>query len=143
VRTLTVERRDLFFALSNRVPGVANFLDTETGDVVPVFTYNREIILAAVKQSPGRYVRLAPQSGSQAYEAMVAFCRTVSQPELRAELEQAVAAPGRFRAFRTALEAHPAEAARWQNFRAAAMTQHLSERLLRQGIELRFRPTAD
>ncbi len=136
MRKLKVSEHDLLFALENRVAGVTHYLDTETGDVVPVFTYNRELILAAVKENPSRYVRLAPQSGSQAYKAMIDFTRTVNRPDLRTKLEAALTQPSRFRLFRELLAEYQEEQARWRQFRGAAMLQALCDRLRESAIEL-------
>ena len=84
VRVLRVSTRDLLFAMENRVPGTTHYLNTETGEVVPVFGFNRDQILAEIRQFPKRYMRLAPQAGRSGYNAMVEFARTVSRPELRA-----------------------------------------------------------
>jgi len=136
VRKLKVSSRDLLFAFENRVAGVANYLDTETGEVLPAFTYNREQILAGVKKSPGRFVRLAPQSGAQAFKAMADFTRTVSRPALREQLEAALKEPYRFRTFRLILKEQEGERDRWHQFRGAMMVQVLSERLKGAGIDL-------
>ena len=136
MRQLKVSQRDLLFAIENRVAGVANYLDTETGEVMPAFSYNRDQILAGVKKSPGRYVRLAPQSGAQAFKAMEDFTRTVSRAELREQLEAALKEPHRFRTFRLILKEHEGEESRWHQFRGAMMVQALRERLKEAGIEL-------
>jgi hypothetical protein len=136
VRTVKVSRHDLLFALDNRAPGVTHYLDTDTGEVVPVFPYNRNQILAAMKEKPGRYVRLAPQSGSQGYNAMEEFTRTVSRAELREKLTATLQQKNRFRAFREVVEQEPTETARWRQFRSQVMVQHLQERLKAADIEL-------
>lgn len=136
MRKLKVDRRDLIFALDNRVAGGANYLDTETGDVIPVFSYNREQILDAVREAPGRYLRLAPQSGGQGYRAMADFAATVSRPEFRRQLEQALAGPGRFRAFRDVVESDDAENHRWHNYRITMLIEVIRAKLAAQEIEL-------
>lgn len=136
MRKLKVNRRDLIFALDNRVRGVANYLDTETGDVIPVFSYNRDQILDAVRETPDRYLRLAPQTGGQAYKAMAGFAATVSRPELRGQLEAALASPARFHAFREVVETNPVESRRWQNYRAEMLIEVVRAKLAARDIEL-------
>jgi hypothetical protein len=140
MRRLKVNRRDLIFALDNRVRGVANYLDTETGDVIPVFSYNRDQILDAVRETPDRYLRLAPQTGGQAYQAMAGFTATVSRPELRGQLEAALASPARFRLFREVVEANPVESRRWQNYRAEMLIEVVRAKLAARQIELLAQP---
>jgi hypothetical protein len=140
MRELRVSERDLVFALENRVAGVSHYLDTESGEVVPVFTYNREQILAAARASPGRYLRLAPQSGTHAFKAMEDFARSVSRSELRARLEAALKEEAKFKSFRHAVETDPAELDRWHRFRRAALVQAVRERLSETGVQLLLVP---
>lgn len=129
MRTVKVEIRDLLFALENRVPGTTHYLDTETGEVIPAFSYNREKILADVQLHPNRFVRLAPQSGRDGFHVMEEFTRSVSRPEVRARLEAALKGEHVFREFRAAVDEDPDERLRWQQFRSEALIQHLRRRL--------------
>lgn len=136
MRPLKASSRDLLFALENRVPGTTHYLDTETGEVIPVFSYNREKILAEVQHHPNRFVRLAPQSGREGYYVMEEFTKTVSRPDLRARLEETLKHEHVFREFRAAVEADDDERRRWQQFRAEALIQHLRKRLEPLGFSL-------
>jgi hypothetical protein len=136
VRVLRVSTRDLLFAMENRVPGTAHYLNTETGEVVPVFAFNRDTILAEIKQFPKRYLRLPPQSGRFGYNAMVEFARTVSRPQLRAELEATLDGRGVYRRFRAVLKPEPREYARWQQFQGERVAGRLRQRLEAEGIAL-------
>jgi hypothetical protein len=140
VRVLRVSTRDLLFALENRVPGTTHYLNTETGEVTPVFGFNRDKILADVRKYPKLWLRLAPQSGHAGYNAMVEFCRSVSRTELRAQLEAALNGPGAYRRFRTLLKAEPREHARWQQFRGEKVAGHLRGRLEADGITIELVP---
>ncbi len=143
VRKLKVSTRDLLFAMENRVPGTTHYLNTETGEVTPVFGYNRDQILAEVREFPKRYVRLPPQSGRSGYNAMVEFCRTVSRPELRSQLEAALDGPGVYRRFRAAIKDEPREFTRWQQFRGEKVAGHLRQRLEADGIAIELIPDND
>ena len=143
MRVLRVSTRDLLFAMENRVPGTAHYLNTETGEVVPVFGFNRDTILAEVKQFPKRYVRLPPQAGRSGYTAMVEFTRTVSRPELRAKLETALDGPGVYRRFRAAIKNDPRQYARWQQFRGEKVAGRLRKRLEVESIALELVPDND
>jgi len=136
VRTLVVSERDLFFALTNQVPGTTHYLDLETGEVIPVFGHNREAILERVRREPERLLRLAPQSGRHGYETMVEFTHTVSQPGLRGQLQAALVRERPFRHFREVLRELPAEQRRWQQFRAMVTTRSLCEKLRALDVEL-------
>ncbi|MEO0085393.1 MAG: UPF0158 family protein [candidate division WOR-3 bacterium] len=136
MRTLVVSERDLFFALTNQLPGTTHYLDLETGEVIPVFGHNREIILERVRREPDRLLRLAPQSGRRGYETMTEFTRTISQQALRSRLETALAGERPFRRFREVLRELPVEQRRWQQFRALVTTRVLREKLTALGIEL-------
>jgi len=129
--------------MENRVPGTTHYLNTETGEVIPVFSYSRDQILAEVREYPKRYVRLPPQSGRAGYNAMVEFSRTVSRPDLRAQLEAALDGPGVYRRFRDALKSEPHEYSRWQQFRGEKVAGHLRKRLEADGITIELIPDND
>ena len=143
MRKLKVSTRDLLFAMENRVPGTAHYLNTETGEVIPVFSFNRDQILAEVRQFPKRYLRLPPQSGRSGYDAMVEFSHTVSRPDLRAQLEASLSGPGVYRRFRAAIKAEPREFNRWQQFRGEKVAGHLRKRLEADGIAIELIPDND
>jgi hypothetical protein len=136
VRVLKVSSRDLLFALENRVPGTTHYLDTESGEVVPVFSYNRDKILSDIRAAPGRFVRLAPQSGRDGYKAMEDFARTVPAEWLRLKLEAALKGPNVFRQFRDAIKEDGTEWPRWQQFHRDGIIRHLREKLVADGISL-------
>lgn len=138
MRVIRVSERDLLFALQNRAPGVTHYLDKQTGDVVPVFSYNREMILAEIKKDPNRFLRLAPPSGRQGYAAMVEFAQTVAQPELRAKLEAALNEKSAFHAFRAVIEADRAEEERWLEYRGNTLLLAVCDRLRAADIEVRL-----
>ena len=125
------------------MPGTTHYLNTETGDVIPVFGFNRDQILAEIRQFPKRYVRLAPQAGRTGYDAMVEFTRTVSRPELRAELEAALDGPGVYRRFRAVLKKEPRESHRWHQFHGEKVAGRLRKRLEADGIAIELIPDND
>jgi len=140
VRTIEVSTRDLLFALTNRAPGTSHYLDTETGEVVPAFAFNRDRILAMVKADTNRYLRVAPQSGAQGFEMMRRFTATVSREELRRKLEAVLGDEHAFRGFRAVLKNVPTEYRRWRLFRIETMSEPLRARLREKGVELKLVP---
>ena len=136
MRSIKVSARDIVFAMSNRMPDTNHYLDTETGDVLPVFGFNRDAILAMVKEQPGRYVRLAPQSGRRGFEVMQQFAATVSRRDYREKLEQTLKGKHSFRRFREVLHEEPDEQRRWKLFRLENMAQPLREKLKKKNIKL-------
>ncbi len=136
VRELRVLRKDLLFALDNRADGIPHYLDTETGEVIPVFSYNRDRLLELMRAAPGRYLRVAPLSGRQGYAVMEDFIRTVANLPLQSRLIAALQGESAFRSFRAALADYPEELTRWRRFRANAVTQGIKDKLKELGIEL-------
>lgn len=124
------------FALTNQVQETAHFLDLETGDVIPVFEFNRDEVLAMVRTHPERYIRLVAQTRRQGLEMMRRFIQTVSRQDLRARLVAAIQNGRVFSQFRQELMAFPDEYRRWQQFRLMVLTEPLKERLRALGIEL-------
>jgi hypothetical protein len=136
VRKLKVSARDLLFALRNRMPRTVHYLDTETGEVIPVFGFNRDKLLAQVRADRARYLRLAPESSRRGYEIMRRFISLVGDREARLALEQAAAGKHAFRRFREELDRWPGEKSRWQRFRAEMTAEPLKAKLAAAGIEL-------
>lgn len=136
MRKLRVPARDLLFALRNRVPGTVHFLDTETGEVIPVFSFNRDKVMEQVRAHRKRYLRLAPETSRQGYEIMRRFISLVGSAEIRRELERAAAGEHAFRRFRERLEQWPDEKLRWQKYRAEMTADSVRRRLAESGITL-------
>lgn len=136
MRKLRVSARDLLFALRNRVPGTVHYLDTETGEVIPVFAFNRDKVLAQVRADRPRYLRLAPETSRQGYEIVKRFINLVGRKEVRRELEAAAAGEQAFRRFRERLEQWPEEKLRWQKYRAEMTADSVRRRLTESGITL-------
>jgi len=140
VRTIKVSTHDLLFALTNRMPGTSHYLDSETGEVIPVLSFNREQILSMIKAEHGRFLRIAPQSPAKGYEMMKQFAGTVTRTEVRNRLEAALQAEKAFRSFRSTVSEVPSECGRWQRFRVRVMTESLRARLEQKGIQLELIP---
>lgn len=136
MRQLKVAERDLLFALTNQVQEIAHYLDLETGEVIPVFSFNRAEILARIKECPNRYLRLVPQSARQGREMMLRFIETVSRADLRGRLTRAIAEGRVFGQFRSVLMSFPQELRRWRQFRTMYLTSPLREKLKERGIVL-------
>lgn len=136
MRKVYVLERDLLFALTNQMKETAHYLDLETGDVIPVFSFNRDEILARVRANPEKYVRLVPQTRSQGIEMIHRFIETVSRSDLKAKLRAAVKEGRVFSQFRSVLENEPEELRRWQQFRVMVLTEPLKQKLQKRDLEL-------
>jgi len=143
VRAIKVSTKDLVFALSRRAQDVNHYLDAQSGEVIPVFSFNRDSILARVKAEPERYVRLAPLSGGQLFEAMKSFTTTVSRPDLHARLDAALKEGAEAGRFRETLEAFPIEHKRWRQYRIELLVRSLRGKLLERSIQLELIPDAE
>lgn len=130
----------MLFALTNQMGNTAHYLDLETGEVIPVFSFNRNQILAKIKEQPTRFIRLVSQPSRLGRDMMQRFIETVRKPELKARLTAALQERRPFSRFRAVLQDFPAEFQRWQNFRTMFITGNLRERLFRQGINLEVVP---
>jgi hypothetical protein len=128
--------RDILFALQGRMRGTVHYLDVETGDVIPVFAFNRDRVLADIHKNQNRYVRIAPQSGRQGYEIMQEFIETVDDVDLRDRLRTAISGKNTFSRFRDALIDEPKMKKRWSRFRAEAAVRSLREKLAERAVEL-------
>lgn len=136
MRKVYVLERDLLFALTNQMKETAHYLDLKTGDVIPVFSFNRDEILARVRANPEQYVRLVPQTRGQGIEMINRFIETVSRADLKAKLKAAVKEGRIFSRFRSVLETEPEELRRWQQFRVMVLTESLKQKLQKMNLEL-------
>lgn len=131
-----MRERDLLFALTNQMPKTAHYLDLETGDVIPVFSFNQDEILAQVREQPERFIRLVPQTKSDGLKMMQQFIKTVSRQDLKTKLTEALNEERKFGHFRAVLRAEPEEFKRWQQFRVMVLTEPLKKRLEEREVEL-------
>lgn len=136
MRKLKVLERDLLFALTNQVKETAHFLDLETGDVIPVFSFNRNEIFLRVRECPDRYIRLVPQTASEGRRMMERFIETISRKDLKVRLSRAISEGRVFGKFREVLNNFPEEQRRWKQFRTMYLTEPLREKLKSRNIEL-------
>lgn len=118
------------------MPKTAHYLDLETGDVIPVFSFNREEILVQVREKPERFIRLVSQTKSEGLRMMQRFIATVSRQDLKTKLAEALNEGRKFGRFRAVLSAAPEEFKRWQQFRVMVLTEPLKKRLQERGWEL-------
>ncbi|MEO0005247.1 MAG: UPF0158 family protein [candidate division WOR-3 bacterium] len=143
MRKLIVLERDILFALTNQMRDISHYLDLETGDVIPVFSYNREAILTQIKAEPARFVRIMPQTSRHGREMMNRFVETVKRPDLKARLKAAIKSDRAFSRFRRVLLNFPDEFKHWQRFRVMFLTEPLKIKLREQGIELILVPESE
>ncbi len=116
--------------------GTVHYLDIETGDVIPVFAFNRDRVLADIHKNQDRYVRIAPQSGHRGYEIMQEFIETVDDADLCDRLRTAISGKSTFSRFRDALADEPKLKKRWSRFRAEAAVRGLREKLAERAVEI-------
>ncbi len=143
MRKLRVSERDLLFALTNQVQETAHYLDLETGEIIPVFSFNRDEILKLIRQQPGRYLRLAPQSSRERQEMLKGFIRTITRPGLKTQLLSALQEKRVFARFRQVLAQFPKELKRWQSYRMMVLSEPLRRKLRERDVELVLVPDRD
>lgn len=143
MRKLRVSERDLLFALTNQMQETAHYLDLETGEVIPVFSFNRDEILKLIRQQPDRYLRLAPQSSRESQEMLKGFIRTISRPSLKTQLLSALQEKRVFARFRQVLAQFPKELKRWHSYRMMVLSEPLRRKLRERGVELVLIPDRD
>ncbi|MEO0009017.1 MAG: UPF0158 family protein [candidate division WOR-3 bacterium] len=143
MRKLRVSERDLLFALTNQMQETAHYLNLETGEVIPVFSFNRDEILKLIRQHPDRYLRLAPQSSRESQEMLKGFIRTISRQSLKTQLLSALQEKRVFARFREVLARFPNELKRWHSYRIMILTEPLRRKLREKGVELVLIPDRD
>lgn len=112
---LPIDLSDLAAALEDH-SGVAWYLDTETGEVLPVPEDADDDLLPVPRQElveSDRFALIEPIESRIGWEEMRDFAAHVEDRRLRERLEAALAGKGAFGRFKAVLSAFPAERARW------------------------------
>jgi Uncharacterised protein family (UPF0158) len=136
MKKLVVDQKDLFFAFENRMPETNHYLDLETGEVIPVFSFNREKLLAEIKMHPEKYLKIDPLNAKKSFQIMKDYIETVPVPKVRKELEEALLKKGAFRSFRAVIDKYSEEKQLWLEFKRKATLKQIKDWLARQDIEL-------
>ena len=137
--TVRVDFEELRFAMEDASYEHHYFLDTETGEVIPVSEYDddeesRQRLEAIDEAEPGRYLQVPRAESSDSYEDMQEFIDTVSDKPLQQLLEVAIHGKGAFRRFKDVLARDPAEQQRWFAFRMERLNTRVREWLADEGV---------
>jgi hypothetical protein len=145
-RKVPVNLDELRFAAEDASPEHRYFLDTETGEVIPVSEWFDDAgkQLAEIDEAePGRYLQV-PRAGShEGYADMQDFIDTVSDEHLHELLDVAIQGRGAFRRFKDVLARDPAEQQCWFDFQAARLDARAREWLADEGCEPSLPRTCD
>jgi hypothetical protein len=90
---------------------------------------------AALDAEPERYIQIDPLPSRVGFNLMVDFTASLAEGNARRDLERALGGRKPFRAFKDALEAHPAEREQWFKFHDEFMQAEARRWLEEQGIE--------
>lgn len=122
---MEVEIDALILALEDHSLGVEWFVDSVSGEVIPVT--DRVVTddlegQGSVAADPARYLPIAPMPSHEAFQIMEAFVATVASPRVQKRLEDSLRRPHPFRAFKSALLDLPEEREAWFRFHEEQMT---------------------
>jgi len=138
MKKLVIDQKDLYFAFENRMPETNHYLNLETGEIIPVFGFNRKKILAEMDKNPDKYVKIMPLGSRGGVQIMKDYIETVPKPLIRQELKEALSKKGAFRGFRAVIEKYPTEKEHWVEFKRNATLKQIKDWLAEFGIELEF-----
>ncbi len=136
MKKLKVDQKDLFFAFENRMPETTHYLNLETGEIMPVFVFNRTRVLEEIKREPNRYIKIKPLTTKNSFQIMKDYIETVPKPKIRQELKAALTKKGAFRNFRTCIEKYPEEKEHWLEFKRNAVLNYIRTWLKEFDVEL-------
>lgn len=135
-KTIAIDLTELATALEDH-SGLEWYLDTETGDVLPMPDDADDDLLPVPREElvdSDRFRFIEPLESGLGWEEMHDFAGRVGDRRLRELLEVALAGKGAFGRFKAVLSDHPEERARWY----AEHDQHMAEQarawLDREGI---------
>ena len=138
MKKLSIDQKDLFFAFENRMPETNHYLNLETGEIIPVFSFNRKKILAEIEKNPDKYVKITPIGSRGGVQIMKDYIETVPKPQIRKELKEALTKKGAFRGFRAVIDKYPTEKEHWIEFKRNSTLKQIKDWLARFDIELEF-----
>jgi len=118
MRELPVDWEALEDAFENNAPEVHSYLHVGSGEVLRVVDGIADPEMHARIASDSAYLRIEPVSSREQYRWMERFIPMVEEPNLRAQLSQAIDGKGAFRRFKDVLIAFTAERERWFAFRS-------------------------
>jgi len=143
-KTIAIDLTELATALEDH-SGLEWYLDTETGDVLPIPDDADDDLLPVPREElvdSHRFRFIEPLESRLGWEEMRDFAGRVGDRRLRELLEVALAGKGAFGRFKAVLADHAEERARWH----AEHDQHMAERarawLDREGIAWTARKVA-
>uniref|UniRef100_A0A7C6EBK1 Uncharacterized protein n=1 Tax=candidate division WOR-3 bacterium TaxID=2052148 RepID=A0A7C6EBK1_UNCW3 len=139
MKKLTIDQKDLFFAFENRMPETSHYLNLETGEIIPVFAFNRKRVLEVIKKEPNKYVKIKPLSTKESFQIMKDYIETVPVPQIRKELQEALFKKGAFRSFRAVINKYPEEKEHFSNFKFNAILNRIKNWLAQFDIELELK----
>jgi len=128
---------DLQTGKTEAIPAEMCGMDEEEDELSSLPDWQKDL-LAVVKEieaETGRYVPIPEPDSREAYDDMVRFADTVTDPDLRKQFHTALDGRGAFRCFRNVLDDHDSERQRWFVFKDKAMAERVREWLAEIGIE--------
>jgi hypothetical protein len=138
MKKLSIDQKDLFFAFENRMPETNHYLNLETGEIIPVFGFNREKLLDEIKTNPKKYIKIKPFSTKNSFQIMKDYIEMVPVPKIREELQEALLKKGAFRSFRAIIDKYTDEKQHWVEFKRNATLKQIKDWLAGFDIELEF-----
>jgi hypothetical protein len=118
LRDVPVDWEALEDAFENNAPEVHSYLHLGSGEVLRLVDGVADPEMQARIVSDTQYFRIESVSSREQYRWMERFIQMVEEPQLRAELAQAIDGKGAFRRFKDVLMGQAAERERWFAFRS-------------------------
>ncbi len=143
-KAITVDLSDLATALEDH-SGLAWYLDTKTGDVLPVSDDADDDLLPVPREElveSDRFTFIEPLESRFGWEEMRDFAERVEDRRLRALLEVVLAGKGAFSRFKAVLADYPEARARWFAEHDQRMEEQAGVWLQRQGFAWTARKVA-
>lgn len=131
---------ELTFALDSHEPMMQNYLDLQTGEVVPLIDEmihgeSNDEITQAIEDDPGRFRRIDPVPSWQGWQWMEEFAENVADSGLRDRLLDAITGKGAFGRFGALLRYHEDHRQAWFRFQNQRLMDYARIWLRDEGIE--------
>ena len=132
---------ELIFAMQDHSYFLNHYLDTKTGDIIPLSEDSdcieeEEDRDKIESDESNRFIYIEPIGSSESYRIMEDFIYQISNNEIKMKLSQAINRSKPFRRFKDQLSEYPDIEEKWFEYNDSRMKEYALEWLKNNGIKI-------
>jgi hypothetical protein len=141
MKTIHVDMDELIFAMQNHDGLIDNYLDTETGTIIPLgddldILDDDEWGEKIEEDESGRFLYIKPFDSQDGYRIMEDFIESLTDTEVKQKLSNAIQMSKPFRRFKDQLLAYPEIRERWFTYEEKQLREYILGWLADNGIQI-------